>query len=265
MNKAFTLVTGASMGIGKNMALECARRGRNVLLTALEEPLLAEFAGQLQRDYGVAADYLAVDLSAADGPQKVYNWCIEKGYEINMLLSNAGIGMGGLLEKNNLETYRIMLRLNNQAAFELTYFFLPMLKAQPEAHILYTSSMEGTLPIPNKAAYTGTKHFLYGFSLALREELRPFGVHVSVLCPGPVPTHAGSIARMKSQGKIAQLMSELPEDVARKGINGLLAQKQVIVPGALPALLERLARLIPRGLKMRLMAKAFSKFAEIQQ
>jgi uncharacterized protein len=265
MNKSFALVTGASMGIGKNLALECARRNRNVLLTALEEPLLIALAEALQRDFGVTADYLAVDLAAADGPQKVYDWCMAKGYQVNMLLSNAGIGMGGMFEKNNLETYRTMLRLNNQAAFELTYFFLPMLKAQPEAHILYTSSMEGTLPIPYKAAYTGTKHFLYGFSLALREELRPFGVHVSVLCPGPVPTHAGSIARMKSQGKIAQLMSELPEDVARKGINGLLAQKQVIVPGLLPTILERLTRLLPRGFKMRLMSKAFSSFAEIQQ
>lgn len=265
VDKTFTLITGASMGIGRCMALECASRGMNVLLVALEEDLLTELVQHIRHDYGVEADCKPADLTDSNEVRAVYDWCVERGYQINMLLSNAGIGSGGIYENNPLEKYRTLVLLNNMAAVQLTHHFLPMLKQNRQAWLMYTSSMEATIPIPFKAVYSASKHFLYGFSLALKEELRDFGVSVSVLCPGPVATNEGSIARLKTQGKIAQLAVQTPEAVALHAINGLLAGRRVIVPGALPSFLEKLALCIPRDLKMKLLRKVFGKYKDVQQ
>lgn len=265
VDKKFTLITGASMGIGRSMAIECASRGMNVLLVALEEDLLAELAQHLRHQYGVDADFKPADLTEPNEVRAVYDWCVERGYQVNMLLSNAGIGSGGIYENNPLEKYRTLVLLNNMAAVQLTHHFLPMLKQNQQAWLMYTSSMEATIPIPFKAVYSASKHFLYGFSLALKEELRDFGVSVSVLCPGPVATNEGSIARLKTQGKIAQLAVQTPDAVALHAINGLLAGRRVIVPGALPSFLEKLALCIPRNLKMKLLRKVFGKYKDVQQ
>lgn len=265
VDNTFTIITGASMGIGRCLALECASRGMNVLLVALEENLLAELAQTIRQQYGVEADFKPADLTQPADIRAVYDWCIERHYKVNMLLSNAGIGSGGIYENNPLEKYRTLVLLNNMAAVQLTHHFLPMLKQNGPAWLMYTSSMEATIPIPFKAVYTASKHFLYGFSLALKEELRDFGVSVSVLCPGPVATNEGSIARLKTQGKIAQLAVLTPEAVASHAIKGLLAGRRVIVPGALPSLLEKLALCIPRNLKMKLLKRVFGKYKEVQQ
>lgn len=221
-------------------------------------------AETIRRDYVVEADYLRADLTDPSGAGSIYEWCIAKGYAVNMLLSNAGMGISGLYEKNPLEKYRRLVLLNNMAAVELTHYFLPMLKAQGQAWILYTGSMESTIAIPYKAVYTASKHFLYGFALALREELREFGVRVSILAPGPVLTHQGTLERVKSQGKIAQLIILNAEAVARKAIGGLLKNRQVIVPGAIPAFIERLAIGFPRRLKMKIFHHIFYKYRDVQ-
>jgi len=264
MGKKFTLITGASMGIGRSLALECAGRGMHVLLVALEEDLLAELAKTIRRDYGVEADYLRADLTDPAGAGSIFEWCVAKGYAVNMLLSNAGMGMSGLYEKNPLEKYRRLVLLNNMAAVELTHYFLPMLKAQGQGWILYTGSMESTIAIPYKAVYTASKHFLYGFALALREELREFGVQVSILAPGPVLTNLSTLERVKTQGKGAQMLMLSAEKVARRGIDGLLKNRQVIVPGAVPALIEGLALGFPRRLKMKIFHRIFHKYRDVQ-
>lgn len=264
MGKKFTLITGSSMGIGRSLALECAARGMNVLLVALEENLLADLAENIRRDHGVDADYLCVDLTDEQAARSVYDWCVSKGYQVNMLLSNAGIGMSGLYEKNPLDKYRRLILLNCMAAAELTHHFLPMLKEQGEAWVLYTGSLESTIAVPYKAAYTASKHFLYGFSLALGEELREFGIQVSILCPGPVTSNEGSLMRMKSEGKLAQLLAFSPEEVAPIAINGLLNRRRIIVPGALPSFIEVLALHLPRRLKMKILHRVFLKFRDIQ-
>ncbi len=260
----YTLITGASMGIGKSLALECAASGRNLLLVALEDDLLAELEQHIKGAFGVSVDHLRADLTRTDDIRAVYDWCMAKNYAVNMLLSNAGLGTSGLYENVPLEKYRTIVLLNNLAAVELTHHFLPMLKAQGEAWIMYTGSMESTIPIPYKAVYSASKHFLYGFALSLREELREFGVHVSILCPGPVTTHAGSLARISAQGKSARLMMRSAEEVASPALKGLLRQRQVIVPGRVPAVVENLALMIPRGLKMRIFHRLFKKFRDIQ-
>ncbi len=260
----FTLITGASMGIGRSLALACAAQKRNVLLVALEAELLEPLCQKVRETFGVEAHYFVADLTISRDTRAVYEWCTQNGFVVNMLLSNAGMGMSGLYERNDLSKYRSMVLLNNMAAVELTYHFLPMLKAQSPSYLMYTSSMEATIAIPYKAVYSGSKHFLYGFALALKEELREFGVQVSVLCPGPVATNAGTRARIQTQGVMARLLTLDADEVARIALNGLITGRQVIVPGFWPALLERVANTIPRRPRMKIFHHIFRQYKNIQ-
>jgi uncharacterized protein len=261
--KTYTLITGASMGIGRSLAHECASRGMSVVLAALEEPLLSALAVEIRARYGVDAVYYALDLTDTEAIRRIYAWCRDNGYQVNRLLSNAGMGLSGLYEGHALEKYRKLVLLNNMAAVELVHHFMPMLKASGAGYIMLTSSMEATIPIPYKAVYTATKHFLYGFALALGEELREYGVGVTVLCPGPVATNEGSLARMKQFGKPPGLM--MPDEVARIAVDGMMRGKRVVVPGFLPGLVMGLMAWFPVGIRMRILHRVFRKYKTVQQ
>jgi len=250
------------MGIGKSLARACASRGMNVILAALEEDLLAVQVADLRAQYGVEAEYYALDLTALEDIGQLYTWCVDRGYQVNWLLSNAGMGLSGLYEGHALEKYRRLVLLNNMAAVALVHHFLPMMKQQG-GHIMLTSSMEATIPIPYKAVYTASKHFLYGFGLALGEELREFGIGVTVLCPGPVATNPGSLARMEQFGKPPGML--MPDEVAREALAGIARGKRVVVPGVLPGVVMGIMGCLPLGIRMRLLHRIFRKYKDVQQ
>ena len=253
----FALITGGSSGIGKAMARELAQRKINVLIVALEEPVLHETAAQIREEFQVKTDSLGIDLTQEDAPQKVYDWCKSHNYEVGILINNAGFGRGGLFENTAIREYYQMMRLNNQAAVGLTYYFLPELKALPKAFILNMSSMEATLPLPYKTVYTGTKNFIYAFSLALREELKFGNVKVSVLCPGPVLTNKDGLKRLEAQGGRSQALLLMPDQVARFAIPRMLKGQRVLIPGALPWAIVKLLKFFPTGLKMSILERIF--------
>ena len=117
--------------------------------------------------------------------------------------------------------------------------------------------MEATLPAPYKAVYTGTKNFVYSYSLALSQEVRKFGVRVSILCPGPVPTNEEGIVRLESQGKKARLLMMYPNEVAAHAVQELLNGKVVIHPGRVNRWINRIHGLIPMNVKMRILERMF--------
>jgi short-subunit dehydrogenase len=203
-NKKYTLITGASMGIGKAFAFECASRNMDLLLIALPEPALEETKKQLNDRFLVDVIIYGMDLTDPLAVQTLYNYCLSHKISVNILINNAGMGAGGRFENRSPGMYLDMLKLNNQALMLMTYYFLPMLKQNPPAYILNMSSMEATLPLPYKSVYTGTKSFIYAFSLALREELASSNVKVSVLCPGPVLTNPEGLKRMNAHGNCAK-------------------------------------------------------------
>lgn len=253
----YALVTGGSSGIGKAMAIELAKRGINVIIVALEDELLQEVCTQLRKGFKVKVESLGIDLTQETAPKLVYDWCKKRNFQIGILINNAGFGRSGLLENTPIEEYYKMIRLNNQAAVGLTYYFLPDLKALPKAFILNTSSMEATLPLPYKAVYTGTKNFIYAFSLALREELKFGQVIVSVLCPGPVLTNEDGLKRINAQGGRSQGLVLMPDQVAQYAIPRLLKGQQVMIPGVLPWIIVKLLKFFPTGLKMSLLERIF--------
>jgi uncharacterized protein len=256
-NRTYTLITGASLGIGKSLAYECARRGMNLVLVALPGNELFVLTECIKQKYPVDAVCYSIDLTQDHAPEDLYNWCKENHYKISILINNAGIGAGGLFENINYNQYLTMLKLNNQALVGLTYFFVPELKKNPSSYILNTSSMEGLIPLPYKSVYTATKNFIFAFSVALREELKTSKVNVSVLCPGPVVTNIDGLMRIRAIGARARLVTMMPSQVAKIAIRKMLAGKRIIVPGYLNLTLTRLIRLVPMWIRMRMLENMF--------
>jgi short-subunit dehydrogenase len=253
----WVLVTGGSHGIGRALSLECVKRGLGVAIVALPNEDLRHMEEELAGISGAAYLTLGLNLVAEGAIVKILDWLSEA----NVLPNNAGFGRGGLFENTPWVEYRTMMQLNNQVMVELTYTLLPILK-KTKGGVLNMSSVEATLPLPYKTVYTGTKAFVYNYSLALREEFRYYDISVSVLCPGPVITNEDGLKRVKAMGTLAKIAVTMPEDLAPEAISGMLKGKAVIRPGFLVKLMAFLGKLFPRPIKLRLLEKMFSKYRE---
>lgn len=257
----WTLITGGSHGIGKALALDCLSRGMAVAVVALPDKHLSAMSRELSADYGNKFTSFGIDLTDGDAIDRIMEWVAIKRLTVKYLVNNAGFGRGGLIENTCWSEYLSMMQLNNQIMVGLTLAVLPHLK-RTKGGILNMSSMEATLPLPYKTVYTGTKAFVFNYSLALREELQYYDVGVTVLCPGPVITNEDGLKRVEAMGWQAKVLVTLPEDIAPGAIDGLLKNKDVIRPGLLVRLILAVAYVFPRGLKMRILEKIFSKYRE---
>lgn len=253
----YALITGASLGIGKEIAKELSRRNFNTLLVALDSPELLEVEQYIRQKYGTNVDSFAIDLTESNSAQKVYDWCKKNNYSVTILVNNAGFGEGGYFENIALERYLSMIDLNNKSYISLIYKFLPDMKKLGKSHIMNTSSMEATVPLPYKSVYTGTKNFIYAFSLALNEEVRRFGVKITILCPGPVLTNEGGLQRLKAQGNKAKLLLMMPDKVAKIAVKNMLRGMLISNPGKMNWWITKIVKFIPTKLKMRLLERIF--------
>ena len=258
----YTLITGASQGIGKAFAFECASKGMNLFLVALPDHHLYTLEKKIKERYEVHIITFGIDLTSPGAARKVYEFTLDNFININFLINNAGFGTSGTFENSDYDLNTKMIHLNIQALVSITHFFIHDLKKNSPAHILNMSSMEATLPLPYKAVYTGTKNFIYSFSLAIREELRGSGVNVSVLCPGPVLTNEEGFRRIKSQGSKAKLMIKMPEYVAKKAMKNIIKGKSVIIPGLLPYLIVKASKLFPTSVKMKILERVFRVYKD---
>ena len=255
----WVLVTGGTHGIGLSLACECLRQGMGVAAIGLDDPN-QEIARQRFISLAPTAYRLrAMDLTREGATDELLDWLDREGITVSYLINNAGFGRGGCFEETSWREYQRMLQLNNQVLVELTYRILPQLRGCGGG-ILNLSSMEATLPLPYKTVYTGTKAFVYNFSLALREELRHEQVSVSVLCPGPVLTNEDGLKRLEAQGARAKLLVTTPDSIAPQAVKGMLAGRAVIVPGRLVRLLILISYLTPRPLRMRILEKLFRRY-----
>lgn len=259
--KDWTLITGGSHGIGRALALECVNRGQAVAIVALPNKDLEHMEAELAALPGCVYAIHAVNLVAPGAVDGIIAWLASAEIRPKYLINNAGFGRGGLFENTAWAEYRTMMQLNNQVMVDLTYALLPVLK-KTKGGIMNMSSVEATLPLPYKTVYTGTKAFVYNYSLALREEMRYYGITVSVLCPGPTITNEDGLKRVKAMGTLAKIAVTLPEDLAAESISGMLKGKAVIRPGFTVKLMAFLGKLFPRPIKLRVLEKLFSKYRE---
>lgn len=248
----YALITGASKGIGKAIALELARRKHPVLLIARSADLLKSVAQEITEKSGVKVDYLAIDLSSATAAHEVYNWCLTKNYTIDILINNAGYGLSGMFEKYSLEQNLNMMQVNMITCVSLCQLFLPMLKKQKKAHILNVASSAAYQAVPGLSLYAATKVFLLNFSRGLKQELINSTVSVSCICPGPTDTDFSMRANVGPTAlKAGERLNMTPEKVAQIAIDGMFKQKREVVPGVINKLNVVAAWLLPKILLER--------------
>jgi hypothetical protein len=251
---SFTLVTGASTGIGLELARISAKRGRDVILTARSEERLARLARSLREDHGVEAEVLPLDLSVPDSPAALFGEVSRRGLEVDVLVNNAGFGGHGPFHQSSLEDQLEMLRLNVVSLTHLTRLFLPTMVGRGRGRILNVASTAGLQPGPYMAVYYASKAYVLSFSEALSEELRGTGVTVTALLPGPTRTEFQARAKMEGMN-LTRFGLAGARSVAEAGYRAMEKGRAVVIPGAVNRALAFLVRVAPRGLVRRVVSR----------
>jgi uncharacterized protein len=255
----YTLITGASEGFGKSLALECANRNMNLVLVALPGATLSSLAEFIKRNYSINVHCIEKDLCSDGACREVYNEVKAAGLKVNVLINNAGLGSTLLFAEGAVALYEKQIKLNVLATTLMTRFFLDELKANGPSHILNVGSMASFFCLRKKMVYGATKSFVYSFSRALRQELKKDKVYVSVLCPGGMNTNLSITLMIKNAGYFSRLAVMDPEQAAPIALNGLFANKAVIVPGRFNQGLLMLAKILPGFIKTMLMNRSVNE------
>ncbi len=240
------LVTGGSAGIGAALADEFAAHGHDLVLVARGEDRLHEVADSLAADHGVETHVLVQDLSERDAAATLHRTTRDRDLRVDVLVNNAGIGVQGAFIENDLARERDVVQVNVATPAELTHRFGGEMAARGSGGILNVASSAAWFPGPYMASYYASKAYLKNFSEALAEELRPEGVTVTALCPGPVETEfqkrAGNMDTPLGSGDLQDV-----EAVAAAGYEGLQAGRAVVVPGWKYRALTRVSNVLPNA------------------
>ena len=245
MTDRVTLITGASAGIGTELARVFASNGHRVALVARRAERLAALAGEITASGGAAPIVIACDLERPDSGDKIAAALAAEGAEVEFVVNNAGYGLfGHAIELDRAEQLGI-IAVNIRAMTDLSLRFSDQL-IRHRGGILNVGSIAGFLPGPGMAVYYATKAYVLSLSEALRAELAPCGVRVTALCPGPVPSEFQARAGFKP-GFDSAILNVSASDVAKAGYRGLMANKRAVLPGLGIKLVPLLLRLFPRG------------------
>lgn len=252
MAKGTALVTGASSGIGAELAKLCAADGYNLILVARREDRLAEVAAKLTAVYGVQARILSADLSDPTAPEAIF--AHTGGEPIDILINNAGFGVHGAFCQTDWAQESRLLQVNVSALAHLAKLFLPGMVSRRSGRILQVASTAAFVPGPFMAMYYASKAFVVSFSQAIANELKGTGVTVTVLCPGPTQTEFGEVAGLRETNLFRGATMDAA-DVAREGYAAMIAGKAEWIAGARNRWMIRGTRLAPRTMLAQFVRK----------
>ena len=245
MTERVTLITGASAGIGTELARVFASNGHRVALVARRADRLKTLSGEITAAGGATPIVISCDLEQSDAGDKIAAALAAEGVEVEFVVNNAGFGLfGNAIEMDRVEQLGI-IALNIRAVTDLSLRFSDQL-IRHRGGILNVGSIAGFLPGPGMAVYYASKAYVLSFSEALRRELAPLGVRVTVLCPGPVPSEFQERAGF-APGFDSAVLNVSASDVAQAGYRGLMANKRAVLPGLGIKFVPLLLRLFPRG------------------
>ena len=252
------LVTGASGGIGEALARQLAARGANLILSARREAALEDLAAELRARYGVRAHVLALDLTRPDAGEVLERDLADRSLTVDLLVNNAGFGGFGEFQTQDPGEIGRMLAVNVVALTDLTRRLLPGMVARGRGRVLNVASTAAFQPGPLMAVYYASKAYVLSLSEALNEELRGTGVSVTALCPGPVETGFQAVSNLGESRLLAgpaRLTLLSAEEVARQGVQAMLAGQPVVVPGRLNQMQSWAPRLLPRRVVTRVIRR----------
>lgn len=239
------MITGATGGLGKAFAAECATRGWDLFLTDISDDRLAMLARALERTHGVTVRFKAADLTDPESRQQMLNEVAELGLRFRGLINVAGLDHEGFFMERSAEEITTILRLNIESAVLTLHAILPYRDHSLTFRVINVSSLGGYFAMPIKATYAASKRFLLDFSLALRNELRDENVTVTALCPAGLPTTPATREAIEAQGLLGHLTTENIGRVAHEAVEAALRGRATVVPGFLNRALLLLSGLVP--------------------
>jgi uncharacterized protein len=251
--RPITLITGASAGIGAALAHEFAAHGHELVLVARREQALGALADAIAAKGANRPTVLRADLARADAVQGIAEALDQRGLEPDVVVNNAAFGLLGAADQLDRTEQLAMIDLNVRALTDLSLAFIDSLKRR-RGGILNMASIAAFMPGPGMAVYYATKAYVLSFSEALHRELKPKGVRVTVLCPGPVPTGFQARAGM-SDDALPRILTRSAEQVARDGYRGLVQGRRVVVPGSANRVVTTAVRFTPHRILLDLIAR----------
>jgi short-subunit dehydrogenase len=241
------LVTGASSGIGADIARELAGRGFGVTLVARREDRLRELAEELQRGRGVRAETIACDLTETAARDRLVSEVDARGLTVDVLVNNAGFGSDGRFQDLDPDSQLAMVRTNIEAVVALCAVYVPRMVKRGSGAILNVASAAGFHPFPGRGTYAASKAFVLSFTEALHEDLHGTGVTATALSPGPVPTEFQEGAGIEDEfEKIPSFAIISSAETAAAGVRGLERGRRNVVPGVLAHVASIAGKYVPR-------------------
>ncbi len=248
----WALVTGASAGIGWELAKQLAAGGANLVLTARRTDRLTKLAADLSAQHGIKVEAFAADLVQPGAPREIFAFTTGKGIEVELLINNAGFGVFGYIHEDDEARLLEMVQVNCSAVVHLTRLYTPSMVQRRHGDVMIVASTAAFQAVPFISAYAATKAFDLIFAEGIAEELRPFGVRVSALCPGSTNTEFQQVAKQPDR---AFRVAETAEKVDRVGLEGLAHGKTVVISGGRNQMMVQAERLAPRSFIAKMAAK----------
>lgn len=239
------LITGASAGIGHDLAVVLAENGHNLVITARDETRLEQLADDLRSRFGVHVEVIAKDLGRPESARELFDEVAARGVQIDVLINNAGFGAGGRFDEIPVEKMLQMLQVNVTALTELTRLFLPGMIQRKEGRVMNVASTAAFVSGPLMAEYYASKAYVLSLSEAIAFELKRSGVTVTALCPGPTATEFQKRAGLEHSALFKHAGMD-SMTVARIGYRAMMAGKRIAIPGFTNRLLTGLNRFVPR-------------------
>ena len=252
------IVTGASSGIGTELARELARRGLGVTLVARREDRLRDLADELAKAHEIRAEVIAADLTDEASRAGIVTELATRGLTADVLVNNAGLSTTGPVAQSAPQKELAMIRTDVEAVVHLCSLFLPGMVERGRGAVLNVASTAAFQPLPGQAGYGGSKAFVLSYTQAARAELKGSGVTMTVLCPGPVETEFADVAGFtdeQTSNALPKFMWLSAQEVAKTAIDGLAKGKGVVIPGAGNRVGAYVAHVTPRRVLLPLLAR----------
>ncbi len=262
--KRTALVTGASSGIGYELAKVIAKDGHDLVLVARTKKKLDELAKNLRKEFGIKVKVLLKDLSQPNAAQEIFETLQSESYSIDILINNAGLGAHGKFIETASAQDTQMLQVNIVALTELTKCFLPAMIDQKWGRVMNVASVASFMPSPHLAVYAATKAYVLSFSEGINEELRGTGVSITAVCPGVTQTNFFETANVSADNvmRFGNLLVQSAEEVAKSGYQALKAGKSVHITGLLNNLSVNSMQFVPRQIRTPITGLMLSFFGE---
>jgi len=244
------VITGASSGIGAALAHEFAAHGHELVLIARREQALTNVADAIAAKGAPRPTVMRLDVGRIDAARDISEALAQRALEPEIVVNNAGFGLMGAADKLDRQRQLAMIDINVRALTELSLAFIESIERR-KGGVLNVASIAGFMPGPGMAVYHATKAYVISFSEALHQELKPRGVRVTTLCPGPVPTEFQVRAGMDGS-RIPAFLSVSAEAVAKEAYEGLKHGRRIVVPGWASKAMPVITRILPRSALLKI-------------